>query len=444
MSMSLFSFFSIILSLVVIEFNNVGAQPVVYNIETYGARYGEDIAPVMLRIWKEIQASARPMASKIVIPSRKWYLSELQLEGPNKARIELDVRGIVQAPEWMPMPANKGGWITIRHMNGFVLTGGGVFDGRGHQAWQQNQCHQNSNCPQFPLNLSFNFMNNSVIHNVTTRDSKGFHMNCIGCHNVTFARVSVSAPGDSPNTDGIHVGRSSNVVIRDSVIETGDDCVSIGDDTHQLHVVNVRCGPGHGISIGSLGRDATEKDVSQIHVINCTFSNTLNGVRVKTWPSSPIQLKVTNLEFRNLVMNNVSYPVNIDQHYCPHNLCNNQSPSQIEISNVMIENVRGSSWTPDAIVLNCSRSKPCTNVSIGNIDLNFDGSISTQEGETRHARTKCANVQPILFGKQNPSVCTAAGATPHINTAAAIDADEDNVDDDDDHELQDYLDKYFP
>lgn len=29
--------------------------------------------------------------------------------------------------------------------------------------------------------------------------------------------------------------------------ETGDDCVSIGDQTTNINISHVKCGPGHGI-----------------------------------------------------------------------------------------------------------------------------------------------------------------------------------------------------
>jgi polygalacturonase len=59
--------------------------------------------------------------------------------------------------------------------------------------------------------------------------------------------VRVSAAGDSPNTDGIHVQSSTGVTILNSRIGTGDDCVSIGPGTSNLWIENVACGPGHGI-----------------------------------------------------------------------------------------------------------------------------------------------------------------------------------------------------
>jgi polygalacturonase len=59
--------------------------------------------------------------------------------------------------------------------------------------------------------------------------------------------VRVSAAGNSPNTDGIHVSSSTSVTILNSRIGTGDDCVSIGPGTSNLWIENVACGPGHGI-----------------------------------------------------------------------------------------------------------------------------------------------------------------------------------------------------
>lgn len=169
--------------------------------------------------------------------------------------------------------------------------------------------------------MGLNYLNNSIIKDVTSRDSKFFHIKCSNSRNVSFTRVTVSAPGDSPNTDGINVVRSTMVNITDSVIGTGDDCVSMGECLSQVHIRNVTCGPGHGISIGSLGRHAGERDVTGIYVTDCSYNGTRNGVRIKTWPSGPGSLLVSDVHYEDLMMYNVSNPINIDQKYCPSNQC---------------------------------------------------------------------------------------------------------------------------
>lgn len=74
-----------------------------------------------------------------------------------------------------------------------------------------------------------------------------FHILVDSCENVKLQGVKVSAPGNSPNTDGIHVQYSSRVTIMNSRIGTGDDCISIGPGTSNLWIENIACGPGHGI-----------------------------------------------------------------------------------------------------------------------------------------------------------------------------------------------------
>lgn len=63
----------------------------------------------------------------------------------------------------------------------------------------------------------------------------------------------------------------------------GDDCVSIQTGCSNILVHNVNCGPGHGISIGSLGKENTKACVSNVTVRDITLQNTLTGVRIKTW-----------------------------------------------------------------------------------------------------------------------------------------------------------------
>jgi len=132
--------------------------------------------------------------------------------------------------------------------------------------------------------------------------------------------LKISAPYDSPNTDGIHLGNSENIEITNSVIGTGDDCISIGPGDKNISISKVFCGPGHGISVGSLGASANEGDVIGLSVKNCTLTNTTNGIRIKTWPNSPVS-SASNFTFDDIVMKNVDNPLVIDQKYCPHNLC---------------------------------------------------------------------------------------------------------------------------
>ncbi|XP_039165205.1 probable polygalacturonase At3g15720 [Eucalyptus grandis] len=72
------------------------------------------------------------------------------------------------------------------------------------------------------------------------------------------------APEWSPNTDGIHIGGSHGVSVRVSIIGTGDDCFSISDQTSNISISDIKCGPSHGVSIGSLRKDGTEVSVSNI------------------------------------------------------------------------------------------------------------------------------------------------------------------------------------
>ena len=75
-----------------------------------------------------------------------------------------------------------------------------------------------------------------------------------------------------------------------------------------------------------------------------------------------------------------------------------QVPSKIKISNVSFKNIRGTSATPVAVKIVCSQSNPCEGVEVADIDLTYSGS----EGPIK---SQCANVKPVISGKQNPPIC---------------------------------------
>lgn len=78
-----------------------------------------------------------------------------------------------------------------------------------------------------------------------------------------------------------------------------------------------------------------------------------------------------------------------------------QEASLVQISNVRINNVRGSTSSEEAVSIVCSEAKPCEDVKIGDVDLSYTGTQG-------NFGTTCVDVNPIFSGTQNPPICAAA------------------------------------
>lgn len=84
---------------------------------------------------------------------------------------------------------------------------------------------------------------------------------------VVFDSLDISgysqSKNEAKNTDGWDTYRSSNIVIQNSVINNGDDCVSFKPNSTEILVQNMHCNGSHGISVGSLGQYVGEVDIVQ-------------------------------------------------------------------------------------------------------------------------------------------------------------------------------------
>ncbi|GKV30631.1 hypothetical protein SLEP1_g39423 [Rubroshorea leprosula] len=371
-------------------------QAVSFDVKRYGAKANgnTDDATAINNAWKDACAATDP--STVVIGEGTYMAGSLTFQGPCKNPVTVQVKGTIKAPKDTAKLKGQDGWVVFQNVKGLTVNGGGSFDGQGSVAWSINDCAKTGQCNALPINLRLTGLANSKFQDVTSIDSKLFHMNIINCNNLTLQHITINAPDHSLNTDGIHIGRSKGVNITGADIKTGDDCVSLGDGAQQINVENVKCGPGHGISVGSLGKYQNEEPVIGVTVRNCTITNTMNGVRIKTWPGSPNGI-ASNLHFEDIVMNNVSTPILVDQTYCPYGQCE-EAPSKIKISDISFKNIRGTSATQLAVRIICSKGIPCKNVAISDVHLTYNG----KEGP---ATSECANVQPTVTGVPASLAC---------------------------------------
>ncbi|KAL1560676.1 galacturonan 1,4-alpha-galacturonidase [Salvia divinorum] len=322
-----------------------------------------------------------------------FLLSGGDFVGPCNGKTIFQVDGTIVASN-DPKLDNLDYWITFDNITRLVVNGNGVFNGNGASTW--SRCRNSRDCKSRPTSLKFHNVRHATISGITSLNSKMFHIVLHKSHNVRLINLRIRAPPNSPNTDGIHVGSSSYVSILRSTIGTGDDCVSIGDGASNVSISEVACGPGHGISIGSLGRYKEEEDVSGITVSHCRLTNTENGLRIKTFAPSLSSKVVSDVTYSDIDMINVKNPILIDQHYCPHANCQGRGESGVQIKGVKFINVRGRSATEVGVNIQCSKARPCENLLFYGLQLTLDG--------RRPAAASCLNVDN-RFQSSSPSGC---------------------------------------
>ncbi|KAK4343890.1 hypothetical protein RND71_036984 [Anisodus tanguticus] len=363
-----------------------------YNVLSFGAKPNgqTDATQPFLKAWGAACSSVEP--STIYVPRGLYLLKSATFRGPCKNRITVRIDGTLVAPLDYWEIGNSGYWLLFIKVNGISVIGGNL-DAEGAAFWD---CRKSGkNCPVGARSITFNWANDVEISGLLSINSQVTHLVINSCNNVMVRNVKIIAPDQSPNTDGIHVQSSTGVTITGCRIKTGDDCISIGPGTRNLWMEKILCGPGHGISIGSLGRNYEEDGVQNVTLAYSIFTGSDNGLRIKSW-ARPSTGFVTNINYRNIVMKYVDNPIIIDQNYCPNNQgCPGQT-SGVKISQVTYKNIQGTSTTQVAMKFDCSPSNPCKGIQIQDIKLTH---------MNKKAKSFCNNVQGTEKGVILPDSC---------------------------------------
>ena len=204
------------------------------------------------------------------------------------------------------------------------LTGGGVVDGQGKPWWLKHfakELHWSR-----PRLVECMYCTDLLIEDLTFRDSPFWTLHPYASDGVIVQRVTVTAPGWAPNTDGVDPDSCSNVLIKDCVFRAGDDGVAIksglneagrafGKPCENVRIENVTVEPDfdngstNGVSIGSeMSGGIRNVSVDGLVVQRCAV-----GVYIKSMEGRGGT--VEDVTFRNIVADRVMEPIRFAMDY---------------------------------------------------------------------------------------------------------------------------------
>jgi polygalacturonase len=229
------------------------------------------------------------------------------LSGPivlsNNMNLKIDSGAMLQMLTQSNWPGTTT-FISGTTLHDVEISGLGTIDGQGTNWWFPLA----SSRPNF---VSFSGCTNVLIQDVTLQNPPTFHLMLKGNNaGITIQGITINTPVDSPNTDGMDLA-STNVLVQNCFISDGDDNIEIGGSSLAADIIVSNCtfGTGHGVSIGSI----TSGNVHDIVVSNCTFNGTVNGIRMKS--DNDRGGLIQNLQYLDITMTNVAYPITIYSYY---------------------------------------------------------------------------------------------------------------------------------
>jgi polygalacturonase len=288
----------------------------VFNVTNvaYGA-VGDGVATNTAAVQNAIIAAATASGGGTVeIPPGIFICGPLNFS--NYVNLQIDAGAVLRL---LPIDQYPGGavgpapFLSATSLHDLEVSGSGAIDGQGAPWWPGYKTNSR------PPIISFSKCSRILIQDITISNPPVNHIAVKGNNagNVTIQRITELAPPStgtgslSHNTDGIDLAET-NAVIRDCVISTGDDNVAMGSSagvSRDILITNCIFGSGHGVSLGSY----TSSGVSNLTVINCIFTNTDNGIRMKS--DNDRGGLAQNLSYLNLNMTNVQMPFVIYSYY---------------------------------------------------------------------------------------------------------------------------------
>ncbi|MQL68511.1 hypothetical protein Taro_000848 [Colocasia esculenta] len=171
-----------------------------------------------------------------------------------------------------------------------AITGdNGTIDGQGAWWWEQFRAKELNFTRGYLIELLYS--KQILVSNVTLVNSPSWNVHPVYSSNIIVAGITILAPVNSPNTDGINPDSCADVRIEDSYVVSGDDCVAIksgwdeygiavGIPSERIAVRRLTCVSPTSATI-ALGSEMSG-GIRDVRAEDITAVGTESGVRIKT------------------------------------------------------------------------------------------------------------------------------------------------------------------
>ncbi|KDP42567.1 hypothetical protein JCGZ_24341 [Jatropha curcas] len=327
--------------------------------------------------------------SQLNVPKGSWLTGSFNLTSNFTLFLEEGavILGSQDPKEWPiiePLPSYGRGrerlggrHISLIHGNGLtnvVITGNnGTVDGQGKMWWELWW----NRTLDYTRGHLVEVMNseNILISNLTFRNSPFWTIHPVYCSNVVVKDMTILAPLNAPNTDGVDPDSSTNVCVEDCYIESGDDLVAVKSGWDQYGIkmarpssnIIVRRVSGttptcSGVGIGSeMSGGIFNVMIEAVHIWDSAA-----GVRIKTDEGRGGY--IANITINNITMERVKIPIRFSRGSNDHP-DEEWDPKALPIvKGVRISNVVSLNSTKAPVLLGIKNS-PFSDICMKNVTL---------------------------------------------------------------------------
>lgn len=348
-----------------------------FNIRDYGAR-GDGKTLDTDAIQKTVKAASDAGGGVVLIPEGRFLTGPFTLASSINLHVESNAVVLVDNDLTRYPIAGKRyqDTITVSGACDVQISGTGVIDGQGEAWWQAFRADPSMTHRPYLIKLSD--CTNVTVTGVTLRNSPMFHLVTQNCTDVVIDGITIHAPANAPNTDGIDPS-GWNFLIVNCNIDTGDDNIAIKPapssgrrpGNKNFLVKDCTFGHGHGMSVGGGSAGGLENLI----VTNCTFHQTDYGIRIKTVRGNGGRLQ--HCVYTDLTMSDIGKsPISIVDYYPERNAPEDPATEKAEPVNertpfnqdIVIRNVTATNC-PNAGIIRGLPEAPIERLTFSNVTL---------------------------------------------------------------------------